>query len=142
MLDLFAGAGTLGSEALSRGAVRVDFVESNLRQCVALRAGLRALGREPVSHVHWTRVERALGFLTGPYDLVILDPPYAYVGTGALLERIASSSLVAEGGTVAVEHGRRASLPDVVGCLNVLTRRRYGDTALTIYQHGGSDEAW
>ncbi len=101
VLDLFAGTGALGLEALSRGAVRVDFVESNLRQCVALRAGLRAQGHEPVTHVHWTRVERALGFLTGPYDLVVMDPPYAYAGTAALLERIAGSALVAEEGILA-----------------------------------------
>lgn len=142
VLDLFAGTGALGIEALSRGASRVDFVESNLRQCVALRAGLRALGHESVSHVHWSRVERTLGFLTGPYDLVIMDPPYVYEGRAALLERVGSSSLVSGGGIVAVEHGRRASLPDVAGGLTVLTRRRYGDTALTIYQRGGSNEAW
>ncbi len=139
VLDLFAGTGALGLEALSRGAVRVDFVESNLRQCVALRAGLRAQGHEPVTHVHWTRVERALGFLTGPYDLVVMDPPYAYAGTAALLERIAGSALVAEEGILALEHGRRATMPDVVGDLTVLTRRRYGDTSLTIYQHGGAN---
>jgi 16S rRNA (guanine966-N2)-methyltransferase len=84
-------------------------------------------------------VERALGFLTGPYDLVVMDPPYAYAGTAALLERIAGSALVAEEGILALEHGRRATMPDVVGDLTVLTRRRYGDTSLTIYQHGGAN---
>jgi 16S rRNA (guanine(966)-N(2))-methyltransferase RsmD len=142
VLDLFAGTGALGIEALNHGAAGVDFVESNLRQCVALRARLRALDHETMGHVHWTRVERALGFLKGPYDLVLMDPPYVYAGTAPLLDRIASSSLVAEGGILAVEHGRRTLMPDSVGDLTVLKRRRHGDTALTIYTYGGSNETW
>ena len=136
VLDLFAGTGALGIEALSRGAARADFVESHPRQCAALRASLHALDMADRCQVRCSRVERALASLTGPYDLLFLDPPYAYANLGQLLERIAHSSLVAERSIVAVEHTRRLELAEVYGPLTLARRRSYGDTAISLYHQG------
>ena len=137
VLDFFAGTGALGVEALRRGASWLEAVEGDVRRCVALRATLRTLGYGQRSHVHWSRVERAMAFLRGPYDLVLMDPPYGYEGTERLLQRIGASGekkIVAPDGVVAVEHGRREAFPETVGALTFLTGRRYGDTGLTVYR--------
>ncbi len=132
VLDLYAGAGALGIEALSRGAAHVDFVEQGGRECTALRANLDSLGLAAQARVHRMTVDRALSVLSGPYDLVLMDPPYAQDALPPLLERI--EPLVADDGTVVAEHGRRQSLPSVVGRLARVTERAYGETTLSIYR--------
>ena len=137
VLDLYAGTGALGIEALSRGAAHVDFVEQDSRECATLRANLESLGYATQARVHRMPVDRALTSLSGPYDLVVMDPPYADDALASLLERV--GPLVAEDGTVAAEHDRRHSLPPTAGSLEQVTERAYGDTVLSIYRRlGGS----
>ena len=135
VLDLYAGTGALGIEALSRGAAHVDFVEQGSRECATLQDNLEALGYASQARVHTMPVERALSVLSGPYDLVLMDPPYAQDILAPLLERL--GSLVAEEGTVVAEHDRRQSLPPTAGGLERVTERAYGDTVLSIYRRLG-----
>ena len=132
VLDLYAGTGALGIEALSRGATHVDFVEQGGPECATLRANLASLGYTSQARVHRMPVARALSLLAGPYDLVLMDPPYAQEALASLLEQI--ESLVAEGGMVVAEHDRRQSLPPTAGELERVTERVYGDTVLSIYR--------
>jgi 16S rRNA (guanine966-N2)-methyltransferase len=139
-LDLFAGTGALGIEALSRGAARVLFVERDAAAIKALRANLGQLGLyEPEAEV---RVGDALAALRAArkggetYDLVFVDPPYSQtrelgVGLSALLP-----ALLAPGARVVVEGDRRApaELP-----WQVAQQRRYGDTTITIHHHVTED---
>lgn len=147
VLDLYAGAGALGIEALSRGAAHVDFVEQGSRECDALRANLDSLGFAAHARVHKMPVDRALasltlslskGALSGPYDLVLMDPPYAQDALAPLLERVAS--LVSEDGTVVAEHDRRHTLPATAGTLERVSERAYGDTVLSIYRRLGGTQ--
>lgn len=136
-LDLFAGTGALGIEALSRGAERVVFVERDTNAVVALKANLAALGLgESEASV---RVGDALESLRAAraagetYDLVFVDPPYRHVselqsGLSALLPR-----LLGPEARVVVESDRRA--PAELA-LKTITRRRYGDTTITIHRRG------
>ena len=140
VLDLFAGTGALGIEALSRGAATADFVEQDPRQCTALRRNLETLGLTERARVRGSRVEQAIASLPGPYDLVLMDPPYNLPHLEDLLERIAVSPLVGSGTVLAVEHASRQSLPETSGEMALVKRRSYGDTSISIYQHGG--EAW
>ena len=143
VLDLYAGTGALGIEALSRGAAHVDFVEQDDRECATLRDNLASLGYATQAQVHRMPVARALTSFTlslskglsGPYDLVLMDPPYAQDALAPLLERI--ESLVAEDGTVVAEHDRRQSLPATAGALERVTERAYGETVLSIYRRLG-----
>jgi 16S rRNA (guanine966-N2)-methyltransferase len=134
-LDLFAGTGALGIEALSRGAERVAFVERDSSAVAALRANLAALELgESEANV---RVGDALGSLRAArargetYDLVFIDPPYMHAselqsGLSALLPTLLSPE-----GRVVVESDRRAPMELA---LHTITRRRYGDTTITIYR--------
>jgi 16S rRNA (guanine966-N2)-methyltransferase len=135
-LDLFAGTGALGIEALSRGAERTVFVERDRTAVQALRANLAALGlAEPEAEL---RVGDALGALRAArgagetYDLVFVDPPYRQARElegelSALLP-----ALLAPGARVVVESDRRTSIELPI---EVEQRRRYGDTTITIHHH-------
>ncbi|HTA13348.1 MAG TPA: 16S rRNA (guanine(966)-N(2))-methyltransferase RsmD [Solirubrobacteraceae bacterium] len=139
-LDLFAGTGALGIEALSRGAERAVFVERDAAAIRALRTNLDLLGlRAPEAEV---RVGDALLALRAArksaetYDLVFVDPPYRQArevrdGLSALLP-----ALLAPGARVVVESDRRApaELP-----MAVAQQRRYGDTTITIHHHVTED---
>jgi 16S rRNA (guanine(966)-N(2))-methyltransferase RsmD len=137
VLDLFAGTGALGIEALSRGAATADFVESNPRQCADIRASIDTCGYADRCRVHRTRAERFIESPSGPYDLLLLDPPYAYAALEDLLRRIAASSLVTEGTVVVAEHSKRQPLPADCGSLVRVKERNYGETCITVYRIGG-----
>ena len=131
VLDLFAGTGALGLEALSRGAAEATFVESRAPALHVLRANLEALGAE--AEVHRGDALRFLGTARGKarhYDLVLLDPPYRLA---ARLGRELSEALpavLAPDGLVVAESDRRAPL---ALDLPLKDERRYGDTLIRIH---------
>ena len=134
VLDLFSGTGALGVEALSRGAEWVDFFETDPRQCFAIKANLKLLNYAAFSDVHRAPAERAMTISAGPYDVILMDPPYSYVSLEQLLEKVGNSSLCHVGSVVAVEHSHRQGLPLEVDGLRLIKQRRYGETMVTIYQ--------
>jgi 16S rRNA (guanine966-N2)-methyltransferase len=137
VLDLFSGTGALGVEALSRGADWVDFFESDARQCSAIKENLKSLDYSAYGQVHRARAERAATMVAGPYDVILLDPPYSYDQLERLLEGIGESALSQPGCIVAVEHSHRQDLPLEVDGLRLIKQRRYGETMVTVYQQGG-----
>jgi 16S rRNA (guanine966-N2)-methyltransferase len=125
VLDLFAGSGALGLEALSRGAATATFVESAPAALTALKANLDALGAGPRSDVVRTDAVRyAEGLSAGAFDVAFADPPYGKGYAAALLNAFAAVAFAA---LLCVEHGRDDALPE----LPDLRTRRYGDTCLT-----------
>ena len=137
VLDLYAGSGVLGLEALSRGASGTVFVESDARRCRHIRDALEALGLADRGSVHNGRVERALGTLTTEgFRVVFADPPYALTDWQPLMRLLNRAELLAEGAVVVAEHRHDTGLADEYGGLALLTRRRYGDTAISIYEKG------
>lgn len=125
VLDLFAGSGALGLEALSRGAARVVFVEQAPPALRALRANIDALGAGPRCEVVRTDALRyAAALEADAFDLAFADPPYA---TGAARALVDSFAAVPFAGWLCVEHSRDDRLPALPGA----ETRRYGDTQLT-----------
>jgi 16S rRNA (guanine966-N2)-methyltransferase len=134
VLDLYAGTGALGLEALSRGAEHATFVERGREALAALSANVEALCPKEQVRIVRGDVASALKKLEGPFDLVFLDPPYADVSSG-VVSRIAPdlASLLSEGAIVMVEHAS-ADEPPVFDGLRPTEQRRYGDTALCFYE--------
>ena len=133
-LDLYAGSGALGIEALSRGAQRCDFVERDARACASIRQNLSKTGFEGQGEVLCLPVERALPRLEGPYTLVLADPPYALEAT-ATLELLAERGLVEAGRTTLVlEHSSREEAPERLAGLTQVKTLRHGDTAVSVYR--------
>lgn len=136
VLDLFAGTGAYGIEALSRGAAWVDFVEAQARQCAAIRGVLPHIDSEDRAAVYCARAERAAALLEGSYDLVFLDPPYGYHGLNEFMDALASSHLVHQDSLIIEEHSRHDSPLALHGAFHLAKQRRYGETVVSIYARG------
>lgn len=132
VLDLYAGSGALGFEALSRGAVHVRFVESDRRAAAVLHRNVETLGL-PGAQVTTADVPAVLRGNPGQaYDVVFADPPYALDegALGAVLSALAGGGWLAPAALVMVERPAKALAPAWPDGVSALTQRRYGDTAV------------
>ncbi|HXG35548.1 MAG TPA: 16S rRNA (guanine(966)-N(2))-methyltransferase RsmD [Dehalococcoidia bacterium] len=135
VLDLYAGSGALGIEALSRGADWCDFVERNPAACALIRSNLEATGFQDQAGVYCMSVERALPRLQPPYSLVLADPPYADSSALTLLGQVASAVQSPSGElTVVVEHSSAQEAAPTLGPLALFKTRQYGDTQVSFYR--------
>lgn len=133
VLDLFAGTGALGIEALSRGARRAVLVESARRAAEVARRNLEACGFQDRAELLVQRDRHALPFLArrgNRFDLVFLDPPYARGLSGRALEALGRLRLVAPGGLVVLETLRGEEEPGPVPNLSLHRKVEIGATAL------------
>jgi len=136
VLDLYAGSGALAIEALSRGAARAVVVERSAPALRALRQNLAGLELTQACEVLPVAVERAAALVAqrGPFALVLADPPYGDDGAGAAIDHVlAASQVLAPSARVAVEHSARVE-PPPLDSLQRQRTRRYGDTAVTLYE--------
>lgn len=136
VLDLFAGSGAIGLEALSRGAEWVDFVDHERRCCLSIKQNAEAMGFASKTRVYCEKVPRALSALKGPYGLIFLDPPYADETSPEIMERLASSQLLGKDTVVTLLHSARSQVQTSFGRLRIIKQRRHGDTMISMYQEG------
>jgi 16S rRNA (guanine966-N2)-methyltransferase len=138
VLDLYAGSGSIGIEALSRGAARVVFVEKAREALAALRQNLATLGFENVTVVGQD-VGEFLRTGTGRFDLIFFDPPWA-MDPAALAEQMKGADRLADEGAEMVVHRRRAdpALSPAEGW-RLLTTRRYGDGVIYRFEKSSAD---
>jgi 16S rRNA (guanine(966)-N(2))-methyltransferase RsmD len=137
VLDLFAGTGNLGIEALSRGARRAFFVDVAQQAVATIRKNLALVAFTDRSTIWRADAFSALFRLRRMghrFDLVFSDPPYGHQLAKRSLFSLARGQLVQENGLVIVEHHRKDLLPQRVATLLVLDERRFGDSMLTFYQ--------
>ncbi len=139
VLDLYAGTGALGIEALSRGADWADFVEKSPAACAIIRENLARAGLAGQGRVYCFSVRQAFATLAGKYGIILADPPYGDPEAPKLLKRLSESSLVGPGTVVAIEHSRRVQLEPVPECLSLVKSRRHGDTCISIFVARGDD---
>jgi 16S rRNA (guanine966-N2)-methyltransferase len=132
VLDLFAGSGAMGMEALSRGALRATFVERDRGACRTIDANLEKL-RLTGARVLCQDVLRFLPLERQPYDLILVDPPYEVVESLAVPLSTHLPRLLADDGLVVYETGARQE-PELAG-LERRTSRRYGNVRLTLFEH-------
>jgi len=134
VLDLYAGAGGIGLEALSRGAHSAVFVDSGVEQCSVIRSNLAALGIE--GEVNRSDVNRALdrfNMMGRTFDFVFADPPYEQ-GMGSMtVVKVCESGILAPAGVMAVTVRKTEELPPEAGTCRMIFDRRYGDTRLAMY---------
>ncbi|MDQ3719576.1 MAG: 16S rRNA (guanine(966)-N(2))-methyltransferase RsmD [Actinomycetota bacterium] len=133
VLDLFAGSGALGIEALSRGAASATFVDSAPAAVAAVRRNLAAMG--PEAEVHRGEALRWLARAPGLYDLVFVDPPYDQAArlAGPLSERL--PAVLFEDARIVTESDKRTPL---TLALPMVTERVYGDTRIAIHSGPGT----
>lgn len=136
VLDLYAGSGALGLEALSRGAKGADFVEHNEKASVLIKRNLSRLGFDDRARVYNTTVKKALSFLDKIYDIIFLDPPYEGEELTRVLETLSQVKIADKGTLLAIPHSAKMELQNTYGTLSLIRRRRHGDTTISIYLKG------
>jgi len=137
VLDLFAGAGGVGLEALSRGAAHATFVERDPRAVAALRANIEALGVGALARVRRGDVLRELPALDRAgeqFDIVFLDPPYDADLVETTLQSLGGGGLLAPAGLVVAQHFTKRAPAAAIGALASVRTRRFGETTLTFYR--------
>ena len=140
VLDLYAGAGAVGLEALSRGAALATFVERDPRAAAAIQQNVDTLGVRTRARLVRADVARALERLATAgerFDIVFLDPPYESDLVGATLARLGAGTVTAPSAIVVAQHFTKHPAPDVVGTLVRYRTRRFGETTLSFYRDRG-----
>jgi len=147
MLDLFAGSGAAGIEALSRGASWTDFVEHDAGAVATIRANLRTTHLEERAGVHQSDAPRFLARAAETpgdermYDLVVLDPPYGDAAMLAALDALGRGAVLTPEAIVVAKHFWRDAPPERVGVLRLQRVKRFGETALSYYDVAGETGA-
>jgi len=137
VLDLFAGTGSLGIEALSRGAVSATFIDNNRQAIDNLSKNIAACQLAEQSHVLKRDILRGLGFLkaTGrTFDLIFMDPPYGKGLVPRTLELLDRCTCVALNARVIAEHSVREGLSDQVEHFQRISERKYGHALVSFYE--------
>ncbi|MBV9102779.1 MAG: 16S rRNA (guanine(966)-N(2))-methyltransferase RsmD [Candidatus Eremiobacteraeota bacterium] len=135
VLDVYAGTGIVGFEALSRGAAHVTFIEARQRTAAQIRALAAELGVSERVWVLAVSAERAPALLHEPYDIVYADPPYARGLPAGLFARLRLRGVIDTKTLVIYEH--RAAAPMLPEGMRSLRLARYGDVALSFMQPDG-----
>lgn len=148
VLDLFAGSGALGIEALSRGAAHADFVEQDREACRIIRANLERLGFAKRGTIHCVKIPMPKSQTPSAapdwdvrigkghrYAVVFMDAPYPAQVSEQLLQQLASWPRLEDNALVCIGHHKRELLPEQVGPLTRIRYRCFGASCLSIYQH-------
>ncbi|HKJ66178.1 MAG TPA: 16S rRNA (guanine(966)-N(2))-methyltransferase RsmD [Desulfopila sp.] len=148
VLDLYAGTGAFGLEALSRGAQSAVFVDSNplslklIKKNIALlQIRLEGSGESPKVSLLKRDLRKGVNSVkkvdsegTGAFDIIFLDPPYTMDLASITLEHLAAGTLLAPAGSIIAEERSKVTLPVEIGRLRLVDHRRYGDTCFWIYR--------
>ncbi len=135
VLDLYAGTGALGIEALSRGAEWADFVEKKPRLCALIKENLERTGFASQGTVYCMSVAKAFSILNGEYGILLMDPPYVDSYVGTTVEKLASSDLAGKESTLVIEHSRRVPLEERYGDFRQIRNLHHGDSYVSVYQY-------
>ncbi len=135
VIDLFAGTGNLGLEAISRGARRVYFADRDRRSIALVRENTAYCRAEERAVILCADYKEALTEIGERADIIFLDPPYRSGHLEKALEQIAVNDILEEGGLVVAEHDVGSPMPDLLGNLVMVKSRKYGKIAVTIYEN-------
>jgi len=137
-LDLFAGAGGIGIEALSRGAERVVFVDDARDSLHVIKKNIELIGFSKRTEIVGAKVEKYLKKASEQFDIVFLDPPYTFEQE-PVLDLIAESGILNPDAIVIAEHFKKQPSPKQVGELMLSREAVYGDTVLAFYKIGSQE---
>lgn len=140
VLDLFAGTGSLGIEALSRGASRALFIDNSVQSIKLIKKNLARSGYEPLGFVWKNDLTKGLPLkhplLKEKFDLIFLDPPYEKKMIPPLLGELSDRDILASPSIAVAESFKTETLPEVLGRFQMISFRTYGETKISIYHFG------
>ena len=132
-LDICAGSGAMGFEALSRGAAMVMFIEKDPQAVTAIKRNVELLGVGEQTRVFSGDFTKILPRLSSPFDIIFADPPYESGLSLEILSIVAQKKMMAEGGMLMIEEGARVELPETAHSLTMESVRKTGEARLWIY---------
>jgi len=138
VLDLFAGTGSLGIEAVSRGMDRVVFIENDSQALLILKKNIHQCDLDEQAEIISLPVSRGLRLLVQrreSFHLIFLDPPYGEHSAGETLTEIGETKLVAPDGFVIAEHSHKETVAEYYGSLVLDDQRRYGQTRISFFSN-------
>ncbi len=138
VLDLYAGSGGLGIEALSRGINQVIFVDQSYKAIEIVQQNLKSCQFEERAEVYRNDAKRALKAVSKremKFDVIFLDPPYAKQRLEDELVFISENELLSKQGVIVTEHDASVQLNQMIGSLTCYRQEKYGDTAISIYKN-------
>ena len=139
VLDLFAGTGSLGIEALSRGAAEALFIDHSVKAIELIRKNLNLCGLEGSGFVLRKNLRRGLlqrhPAFTEPFDLVFLDPPYGQGLIVPVLEELDQKRMLGSSSRVVAQSEKKGDLPERVGTLKTVKVRIYGATRISVFKY-------
>ena len=136
VLDLFAGSGNLGLEALSRGSVSAIFVDESKICKAIIEENIKRTRMEDKAQILLIDVFKGITLLATQgkqFDMIFMDPPYSRNFVNKTLQLLEKNDIIVENGLVAVEHHEDEQPPDVIGTLTKMRSKSYGDTIFTFY---------
>ncbi|MCX5700772.1 MAG: 16S rRNA (guanine(966)-N(2))-methyltransferase RsmD [Candidatus Omnitrophica bacterium] len=135
-LELFAGSGAVGFEAISRGAIGLILVESNHSCQLAIKKSIELL-KASSCVLYPLEVERAIAQLyksQEKFDIIFLDPPYYQDLAKKTLQTLEACDILSPDGLIILQHFKKENLPDDLGVLSLFRQSKYGDTLLSFYR--------
>lgn len=143
VLDMFAGTGSLGIEALSRGAASAVFFDRSPQCCKIIKENLehtKLTEKASVFNMDFTAGINKMYHDGRKFDIIIMDPPYNKNFIQEALNLIAKNDIIVDDGIIIAEHSVLDKLPESCGRLKAIDTRKYGDTMITIYKEGNNDQ--
>jgi len=145
VLDLFAGTGALGLEALSRGAQSAVFVDKSVQSTDLIKKNIELCGFSDKSFIIKRDLAKSLSSLERllpgkEFSMIFIDPPYRKALCLKILEELSSGNILVSSGLVVAEDDSGNELPESIGSLVLSDRRKYGDTGFWLYRAGKSDQ--
>jgi 16S rRNA (guanine966-N2)-methyltransferase len=134
VLDLFSGTGSLGLEALSRGAERVQFVDSHAKSIAILKKNVDLLKVESSVSITQMDVCQFLKTLQSPFELIFIDPPFTNKMADTVMQCLAESAAFHTETIVAIESSHQETIKDEYLSLTLLDRKEFGDKTLSLFQ--------
>ncbi len=134
VLDLYAGSGALGIEALSRGAKKAVFLENDVRCIRAIKKNISQL-KNISTEVFCQDVFKGLGLLKRDiFDIIFLDPPYAEKLVKSTLLEISECDIVSGSSLLVAEHHKKEEIQDNIGVFELIDQKKYGETVISIFK--------
>ena len=133
VLDLYAGSGGLSIEAVSRGMSSAILVERDRKAQAVITENIQMTKEVSKFQLLKMEAERALEQVTGPFDLVFLDPPYAKEQIVSDIEKMAERNLFSQEVMVVCETDKSVELPEEIACLGIWKEKIYGISKVTVY---------
>lgn len=136
VVDLFAGTGSLGLEALSRGAKYVWLGDKSIEACQLISENIKTLGAEDKARLvrgEWQQLIAQLKRVADRVDVIFLDPPFEGNILESAIKAISGEGLLKEDGTIVAEHDYRLDMPETIGDFVLFKRKKYGNTIISLY---------